>query len=832
MTQSSRSLIVLCLSLLALACQSSAVSDSPSAVEESGASQSFEEHVAGLEHQEGLFDLWLDRSGGRVWLGLGGAESAPLDAPAGWLAECLYVEGLATGLGSNDVGLDRGQLGETRLVFFRQLGERVFIEAPNLAFRARSTDANERRAARESFASSVLWSGEVTARSASGKVLVDITSFIVRDAHGSARSLQVDGGSWRLDLERSFLEPDSTLAFVDNIELEARLTFAGESAGREVREVAPDSSSVSLVQHHSFVRLPDDQYEPRAWDPRSGSFSTGFIDVAAAPAEPNQIRFAVRHRMRKVDPNLALSEAVEPIVYYVDRGAPEPIRSALIEGASWWNQAFEAAGYKDGFRVELLPEGVHPLDVRYNVIEWVHRSSRGWSYGTGVSDPRTGEMIKGHVVLGSLRVRQDRMIIEGLIGTELSGSGQANDPVEVALARIRQLAAHEVGHTLGLAHNFAASTYDGRASVMDYPAPRVRLAGGQGTLDMSDAYTREIGSWDLFTVSHLYADCADGLEESSFLEGLRIAAESQGMLYLSDADTRPSGASDPRANLWDNGSDPLVELEHLLKVRRVALQNFAVDRLATGESTALYEEVLIPLFLMHRYQVVAVSKMIGGQMYEHSLVGDGRDTPTVVSAERQRAALRGLLTTLQRTHNLPDPIADLLAPRTMVAGRRREQFSGRTAPAFDRNGLAQASLRHTVRAMLDPTRLERVLEQHDYDPAQLGLAELLEALVRDGFEGQGAGAGQNSPRRSSGALAGVVADELLLLASNPRASQRVRDESEAALVLAHGRTPDAWLRKRIVRFLERGFDSELRDTPPHSMPPGSPIGCSQATSSP
>ena len=818
MTNFSRTLPAWTLTLLALAC--AGPSESETARAESASDGDFATLTQNLERLDGLFPCWLDRASARVLLEL----PAPTD---GLLAECLYVEGLAVGLGSNDIGLDRGQLGSSRVVRFRQVGERVLLEQPNLAFRAVSDDAFERRAGEQSFATSVLWAGAVAAVGPDGARLVDVTDFVVSDAHGSARSMGGSGGSFRLDAGRSALLPESVLAFPDNLEFEALLTFAADGAGREVREVAPSADAVTLVQHHSLVRLPDEDYVPLTWDPRAGGFSSGFTDLAAHPAAPNRVEYAVRHRLVKQRPERALSPPVEPIVYYVDRGAPEPVRSALVEGASWWSEAFEAAGFEDAFRVELLPEGAHPLDVRYNVIQWVHRSSRGWSYGGGVTDPRTGEQIKGHVSLGSLRVRQDRLIFESLVGTAGTGGGGPNDPVEAALARIRQLSAHEVGHTLGLAHNFAASTY-GRASVMDYPPPRVEVverSGGERRLSLENAYAVGVGAWDRHAISEMYRD-----QRVTPHDGAR-AAHDAGLVYLSDQDARPAGAADPRANLWDDGEDALVGLANVLAAREVALEDFDAARLADGSATSLYEEVLLPLFLLHRYQVDGAAKFVGGRTYTHALVGDGRPAPEVVPAAEQRAALVALLRALPATLALPENARDLLAPRTVVGGRRREVFAGRSGPTFDEYGLAEAAARLIVQPLLVPERLERVRQQAAHDATQLSVEELLQRLVAVGTDPL-----VPSDPELRAVLRDVVVDELLRLAIDRSASAQVRAQVEGQLAWlegiwsgdgAGGDAARAALQRRIHRFLNRTSDADVQPSAPRALPPGSPIGCSQ-----
>src|SRR5262245_12926103 len=584
--------VVLCLALSLATCAPTLTHAAPAPAD------AFAVKTRGFTRHAGLFVTHRDAKAGKVLL--------ELARPVGARGECarfLYVEGIQTGLGSNPVGLDRGQVGETRVVVFRRLGARVILEQENTRYRAVSPDSSERRAVRESFASSVLWAGEVQAEAADGRLLVDLTPFVVRDAHGATAALKSAGqGSFSLDRERSVLDLAACRSFPDNLEFEALLTFAGDEPGPEVRATAPTPQAVTLSQHHSFVRLPDDGYRPRAWDPRSGSFEVMFADYSQPVSEELERRFLVRHRLEKLDPSAARSRVKRPLVYYVDSGAPEPIRSALVDGATWWVKAFEAAGFEDAYQVKLLPPDVDPLDVRYNVIQWVHRATRGWSYGGGVTDQRTGEMLKGHVTLGSLRIRQDRMIFEGLAGVEKSGIGAADDPVQLALARIRQLAAHEVGHTLGFNHNFAASTYGGRASVMDYPAPIVGVRA-DSTLDFANAYATGVGVWDVQQVRYAYTEFANAAEERAGLEAILRQNRDQGYLYMSDPDTRPAGAAHPLAAMWDNGNDPVAELAHEMAVRRIALRHFGDHNIPPGTAMSTLAEVLVPLYFHHRYQL-------------------------------------------------------------------------------------------------------------------------------------------------------------------------------------------------------------------------------------
>jgi hypothetical protein len=684
--------------------------------------------VAQLEPRGGLIDLYVDRAQGKVM-----AVLPPAKGERGLIGEYIHVVGIRTGLGSNPVGLDRGQISSTSLVALRRVGSRVLFEVPNLAFRALSDDAAEVAAVRESFATSVIWAAEVLGEDAAGRVMIDLTGFVVRDAHGVAARLAGTGqGSFSLDRERSAVDFEQLLAFPKNVELEAVLTFAGGSPGGEVRAVAPDPNAVTLVQHQSLVALPDPGYAPREHDPRMGSFAVQFADYAAPLDRPILRDWIVRHRLEKVDPTAARSPVKEPIVYYVDRGAPEPIRSALVEGASWWAQAFDAAGFEDAFRVELMPDGAHPLDVRYNVIQWVHRQTRGWSYGGGVIDPRTGEMLKGHVTLGSLRIRQDRLLFEGLAGTAKTGTGDPDDPVVLALARIRQLSAHEVGHTLGIAHNFAASGY-GRASVMDYPAPLVDVTD-DGRLDFSRAYAAGMGEWDVAAIRWAYSQFAPGTDERAELQRIVDETLSRGMIFLTDIDARAPSTANPAASLWDNGADPVAALEQTLRVRRLAISRFGESNLAPGLPLAALEEVFVPVYLHHRFQLLAAAKLVGGVDYRHAVRGDGQLASRPVAGDRQRRAVAAMLDTLAPSFlDVPEPVLRLLVPRAPEMPRTREQFASRTQPTFDALGAAATAADFTLRLLLEPSRVARLVDQHRRATSLPSLDEVLAALLDRAF---------------------------------------------------------------------------------------------------
>ncbi len=777
--------------------------------------------TAGLQKNPGFFTFYWDDKAGKVWL--------EIDR---WDQEFIYVNYLARGLGSNDLGLDRGQIGNTRIVKFQRVGPRVLLVEPNYAYRAISESASEQRAIEESFATSVLWSFKVEAASGT-RVLVDASEFFQRDAHGVGRRLGNAGeGSYTADADRSIYFAERSRAFPNNTEVEYLVTFKGEPKGRYVQQVTPTPEAISVHMHHSFVALPDDNYQPRVFDPRSGYFGISFQDYASPIDAPLTRRYIARHRLAKKNPSTAVSEAVEPIVYYLDPGAPSPIREALLDGARWWAEAFEALGYKDAFRVELLPDDADPLDVRYNVIQWVHRATRGWSYGASVIDPRTGEIIKGHVSLGSLRVRQDFLLAQGLL-TPFADSGEAPSELSaMALARLRQLSAHEVGHTLGLAHNFAASTQD-RASVMDYPHPLVVLTD-DGEVDISKAYDTGVGPWDRFTIEYGYQDFAPGTEVDKALASIVAASLARGQLYMVDEDARLGGDAQPVANLWDNGSDAVTELERLMRVRAVVLNKFSEKNIAMGTPLAALEEALVPMYLLHRYQAEAAAKQLGGQYYSYAMRGDGQVPTRTVEPDRQRAALDALLATLA-----PDA---LLLPASLLAaipGRPpgypldRETFARRTGATFDAFSPAETAANLIVSFVLHPHRANRLVNFHALDPAQPGLGEILDTLIARTWR---------APREQGPAATvqqlteHAVLDGIMRLAVAEPAGPLAREQATSGLVnLAAFLGRRAQLagtsslgdhyrygKRRIDRFLED--PQKYPPLPSPQAPPGSPIG--------
>lgn len=800
--------------------------------------------TSSMQHMPGLLPLDWDAKNGKIYL-----EIPHLNQ------DVLYTDSLPHGTGSNDLLLDRGQTGDGRIVRFERVGPKVLLVQPNLMFRTSSTDPSEQLVVRQSFPESILAGFKVEAEDGEGAVLVDATEFFLRDIHDVAGILSsTQQGSYKVDPARSTIALDHTRAFPKNTEVEAILTFATDAVrpGEWVRDVTPEPHSMTLREHQSFIELPGPGFTPRRFDPRAGYLLTSYRDYSAPLGEPLDQQFIIRHRLVKKDPTCQNAcEPVQPIQYYVDRGAPEPIRSALVEGARWWDQAFQAAGWAPGtFKVDVLPEDADPMDIRYNIIQWVQRYTRGWSYGAAVTDPRTGEILKGNVTLDSLRGRQDYLIAESLLSPYVSGKkiDPQNDPMlQMVLARIRQLAAHETGHTLGLAHNFAASAFahspEQSVSVMEYPHPWITL-DANGVPDISHAYGVNIGQWDKVAIDYGYREFPAGTDEHDALSKILTDSEKTGLLYVTDEDARPFGSAHPHAHLWDNGTDPADELNRILTIRSVALARFGANAVQPGTPIAKLEDTLVPLYLLHRYQTEATMKEIGGLDYRYQLRDDGQAGPTLVSPTDQKKALAAVLKTLSPGFlTLPEPLLQLFPPRPPGLEATRESFPSATGLTFDPIATAESAAGLTLTVLFDPQRASRLVEYHARNPEEPSLDAVIEAtlaVVRPAATAMHPASSTSHTRSSiedddpvhlSTAVQNAVyvrfVETLLTLAANPAASSGARAIVAAKInqIKRQANTSsatDQYITQRISQF--QADPAKFVPVKPIDAPPGMPIG--------
>ncbi len=787
------------------------------------------QQTVGLDRRAGFIPFYFDERSGQLLL-----EVARVDQ------DFLYLYSLSTGLGSNDRGLDRGTTGDEAVVRFQRFGPRLFLVRRNLRFRA-LRDTVEARAVEESFASSVLASFPILAEDG-GKILIDASDFVLQDVFDVRGALQTSQqGVFRLDRSRSAIYPPRTKAFPKNTEVEVLLTFESDAPGADVARHTPDPRALTLREHHSFVELPDDNYKPRAFDPRVGIFWTPFYDFSRPFNRQPEVRWLERWRLEKKDPTAAVSEPVKPLVYYLDRGVPEPYRAAFKEGASWWNKTLEAAGFRNAFRVEDLPDSVDPMDARYSVIQWVHRSDPGFSVGQSFADPRTGEIIKAVLKMDAYRSITDYNIFAGLEPATDNATQDwitSLDPkvngTEFTMSRRRQHIAHEIGHTLGLAHNYIAHAY-GRASVMDYPGPLVRLRK-DGTIDVSSAWRSGTGAYDTLVIRYAYTQYASPAEETGGLSSLMRDALARGIRFLSDRDADAGVV--PEATRWLNGDDAVKELERQSAVRDVLLAKFDESVIATGDPMWLLNERLVPVYLHHRYAIEAAIKAVGGMDYTFALRGDAQVPARIVDPARQREALTALLATIQpKALAIPERILAKLPP-SPYGFSGGWTFGSPAGIVFDPLAVASALSSYVADGLLQPERVERLVAFHARNAAAPSADEVMGTMIESVY-----GTAKASTPYEAGlrrAARRSVVDALLGLAANPRATPDARAMAENHLNRLAGRlaasnptdNDDRAANAAVVRDTRNWLDRRIappRTTGVIQLPPGTPIGgCCQS----
>lgn len=653
------------------------------------------------------------REGGRLLLGI-----RRFDTPF------MMRASLAAGFGSSGLRLDRGAPGKVRIAEFRREGDRVVLLLRNKHFLATGDD-DAVLAGTESFARSLLWSARPE-EEAGGETLVDAGDLAAADHHGIGEALLAAGeGSYAVDQARSFPLPARSRGGEDGAWLAAVLTLAGPGQGEAVRTIAPAPESLTFVQYLHLVPLPAPLMPARRYHPGSGGYGIGHFDHGQPAAAGTDVRVQPRFRLEPT----ANGEVRKPVVFYVDPAIPEPVRSAVVEGGNWWRAGFAAIGLPGAYRVEVLPDGADRHDPGLNVVWWVHRAGRGWSRGAGLTDPRTGEIVTGRVLLGSQRVEQLTALAEALLAPygQPDQAARLRAVEEFTLSRMRHLAAHEIGHALGFMHNYA-STLHAKPSVMDYPHPRLAV-GPDGEIDVSRAYSRGLGPWDLFLVEHAYRPFPAG-EEEELLAGLRRRAMDEGLAYVTDADGHSPDAAHPDGVPWTMPGDALTGLDDVLEVRRVALSRFSAAVLPPGRQAGDLEERLALLYLLHRHQVTAVARLIGGARYAYAQAGDGNAGTRPVAGADQQAALARLSELLKAEHlALPAAVLDTLTPPAIRYGRTSEYLDSGAGLVFDPLSAAEAGAALVAGQVLGPARLNRAAWQHAVDASVPAVPEIIDALL-------------------------------------------------------------------------------------------------------
>jgi hypothetical protein len=796
---------------------------------------------SGAERKEGFIPMLWDAEQGKLYF-----ELSRLDQ------DLLYFTSVAKGSGSGSVGLEWAGGGEGGVIQFRRVGPKVLVVQKNLRFRAGNGGPGLEQSIDESFPDSVLASLPIVKIEA-GKVTVDATPLVVRDAAGFAASGTSGGGrggagggggrgpaaeeggrssaTWRFDPLRSAVYLPRTKAFPKNSEVEVIVTYEALTGGART---APEAKILTGRLHYSFVEPPTG-YHPRPADPRIGVGSIRFSDYSRPASGGTGVEWVHRHRLEKKDPSAALSEPKQPIIYYLDPAIPEPTRSAMKDGFRWWNKAFEAAGFKNALQIRDLPADMDPMDIRYNQIYWVNRDERGYSTGGGLTDPRTGEILAARVRLESDRVRTASRYWQSYVpGSTTGGGGGAGENDEgmflalppystpeteqqLSLLREALLTAHEVGHSLGFGHNFNSSIND-RASVMEYPSPRIKVVNGK--IDLTDAYQKEIGAYDIMMVRYAYTEFPPDQEKTG-LDGVIRAMRAKGLIY--------TPATDPRWIRYDDLADPAEYLRQTLEQRKVLIANYGPAVLKPGEPYGNLRGIRLWMaYLHHRWAIDSGVRYIGGMYHNFVVKGESLPPTEIVPAAKQREILGLLLDALDPSNlAIPEPLLTSLTvavetgPRQGSGGPDLENLEMSTGYAFDHLSAARTVAGIVLDQLFDPEKAARLISFADRQLGALTLPEVITATTRKVFGTPAAGINKSLQRQTQR----VYVDALMTLGASPASTPDVRAVVMAAVSslrteVAGMKDSDA-VTEAHLRQVERDIAKFIQTptTPKHSAAP-------------